>query len=92
MYLIDRYKEKGLNATDEGNDVLIDGYKISGLSATPYGHIQYATIHIGVNTNLDYIKQICRKPMKKVPKGLSECGITTEEVEQMFLDFCAKEI
>ena len=24
----------------------------------------------------------------KVPKGLYEYGITTEEVEQMFLDFC----
>lgn len=89
-YLIERYKEKGLNATYEDNDVLIDGYKISGLSATPYGHIQYSTIHIGINTNLDHIKQICRKPMNKVPKGLSEYGITTEEVEQMFLDFCGQ--
>lgn len=26
--------------------------------------------------------------LNKVPKGLSEYGITTEEVEQMFLDFC----
>ena len=90
-YLIERYKEKGLNATYEDNDVLIDGYKISGLSATPYGHIQYSTIHIGINTNLDHIKAICRKPMKKVPKGLSEYGITTDEVEQMFLEFCEKE-
>ena len=46
---------------------------------------------IGINTNLDHIKAICRKPMKKVPKGLSEYGITTEEVEQWFLDFCEKE-
>ena len=87
-YLIERYKERGLNATYEGNDVLIDGYKISGLSATTYGNIQYSTIHIGINTNLDHIKAICKKPMNKVPKGLSEYGITTEEVEQMFLEFC----
>ena len=87
-YLIERYKERGLDATFDGNDVLIDGYKISGLSATPYGHIQYSTIHIGINTNLDHIKAICRKPMNKVPKGLSEYGITTEEVEEMFLAFC----
>lgn len=40
------------------------------------------------DTNLDHIKQICKKPMKKVPKGLSEYGITTAEIEQMFLDFC----
>lgn len=91
MYLIERYKERGLNATYEDNDVLIDGYKISGLSSTPYGHIQYSTIHVGINTNLDHIKQICRKPMKKVPKGLSEYGITSEEVEQMFLEFCREQ-
>jgi hypothetical protein len=90
-YLIDRYREKGLNAVLEGNDVLVDGYKISGLSATPYGSIQYSTIHIGVNTNLDHIKAICKKPMVKVPRGLSEWGVTTEEVEQMFLDFCETE-
>lgn len=91
LYLIERYKEKGLNATFDGNDVLIDGYKISGLSATPYGHIQYSTIHIGINTNLEDIKTICHKPMNKVPKGLSEYGITTEEVEQMFLTFCEQD-
>ena len=28
------------------------------------------------------------EPMNKVPKGLSEYGITTEEVEAMFLAFC----
>lgn len=89
-YLIGRYKAKGLNSNFDGNDVLIDGYKTSGLSATDYGNIQYSTIHIGINTNLDHIKAICRKPMKKVPKGLSEYGVTSEEIEQMFLDFCHK--
>lgn len=44
-----------------------------------------------MNTNLDHIKAICRKPMKKVPKGLSDYGITTEEVEQMFLEFCKQD-
>ena len=90
-YLIERYKDKGLNATYEGNDVLIDGYKISGLSATQYDNIQYSTIHIGVNTNLDHIKEICKKPMVKVPKGLGEYGFTTEEVEQMLLDYIEQE-
>lgn len=87
-YLVDKYKAKGLDATMDGNDVLIDGHKISGLSATRYGDIKYSTIHIGINTNLDHIKAICKKPMVKVPKGLSEYGITTEEVEQWFIEFC----
>ena len=87
MYLVEQYKERGLNATFDGNDVLIDGYKISGLSATPYSGIQYSTIHIGVNTNLEHIKTICTKPMAKVPKGLSEYDITVTEVEGWLLDF-----
>lgn len=87
-YLIERYRGMGLDASFDGNDVLIEGYKISGLSATIYGHIQYSTIHIGINTNLDHIKAVCKKPMVKVPRGLSEWGITTEEVEEMFLAFC----
>lgn len=91
MYLVEQYKAKGLNATFDGNDVLIDGYKISGLSATPYGNLQYSTIHIGINTNLEHIKAICTKPMVKVPKGLGEYGITTQEIEAMFLAFCNKD-
>ena len=87
-YLIERYRDRGLDASFDGNDVLVGGYKISGLSATLYGHIQYSTIHVGINTNLDHIKRICKKPMFKVPKGLSEYEITTEDVEVMLLAFC----
>lgn len=88
LYLVEQNKERGLNATFDGNDVLIDGYKISGISARAYGHIQYSTIHIGINTNLEHIKAICTKPMVKVPRGLVEYGITTDEVEQMFFAYC----
>ncbi len=27
----------------------------------------------------------------RIPKGLSEYGITTEEIERMFLDFCEQD-
>lgn len=87
-YFLNWLKAKGLNATYEDNDVLVDGYKVCGLCITRYGRIDFSSAILTINTNLDHIKAICRKPMKKVPKGLSEYGITTEEVEQMFLDFC----
>ena len=79
---------KGLNAVYESNDILVDGYKVCGMCITRYGRIDYTGGIISMNVNLEHIKAICRKPMKKVPKGLSDYGITTEEVEQMFLDFC----
>ena len=90
-YFVNWLKSKGLNAVYEDNDILVDGYKTCGTCITRYGRIDYTGIHIGINTNLDHIKAICKKPMKKIPKGLSEYGITTEEVEQMFLDFCEQD-
>lgn len=87
-YFLDWLKAKGLNAEYVSNDILVDGHKVCGMCITRYGRIDYTGGIISVNVNLDHIKQICRKPMKKVPKGLSEYGITTEEVEQMFLNFC----
>lgn len=91
LFFVDWLRARGLNAFYDGNDVLVDGYKVCGICVTRYGIIDYTGIHIGINTNLDHIKQICKKPMVKVPKGLSDYGITTEEVEQMFLDFCAQD-
>lgn len=90
-YFVDWLKHKGLNATYGRNDVLIDGYKTCGTCVTRYGGIDYTGVYIGVHTNLEHIKAICKKPMGKIPKGLHEYGITSEELEQMFLDFC-KEI
>lgn len=90
-YFLDWLKAKGLNAVYESNDILVDGYKVCGLCVTRYGRIDYTAGFISLNVNLDHIKAICKKPMKKVPKGLSEYGITSEEVEQMFLDFCKQD-
>lgn len=87
-YFVKWLKSKGLNADFVSNDIVVDGYKVCGMAITRYGRIDYTAGFIGINTNLDHIKAICRKPMKKVPKGLSDYGITTEEIEAMFLDFC----
>lgn len=88
-YFISWLKNKGLNADFVSNDIIVDGYKVCGMCVTRYGCIDYTGGIISVNVNLDHIKAICRKPMVKVPKGLSDYGITTEEIEQMFLEFCA---
>lgn len=90
-YVVQWLKSKGLNATTERNDILVDGYKVCGMCINRYGRVDYSCGFIGINTNLDHIKAICRKPMVAVPKGLSEYGITTEEVEQMFIDFCEQD-
>ena len=90
-HLVDWLKAKGLDAVRNGNDVLVDGYKVSAYCVTRYGRIDYTGLFIGINTHLNDIKAICKKPMVKVPKGLSDYDITTEEVEQMFLEFCTQD-
>ena len=84
-------KARGLNADFVSNDIVVDGHKVCGMCTTRYGRIDYTGGIISMNVNLDHIKAICRKPMTKVPKGLYDYGITTEEVEQMFLDFCEQD-
>ena len=91
-HFVEWLKTKGLNADFVSNDIVVDGYKVCGMCITRYGRIDYTAGFIGVNTNLENIKKICKKPMQKVPKGLYEYGITTEEVEQMFLEFCKTEV
>lgn len=87
-YFLNWLKARGLNAELITNDIVVDGYKVCGMCITRYGRIDYTGGIISMNVNLAHIKTICRKPMTKVPKGLYDFGITTEEIEQMFLDFC----
>lgn len=77
---------KGINASLSGNDLMVDDiYKVGS-----YGSINivdryiYTAFHFSMNVDLDLIKKICTKPMVKIPKGLSEYGITYQEIEQVF--------
>lgn len=90
-HFVNWLKSKGLNADFVSNDIVVDGYKICGMAITRYGRIDYTAGFIGINTNLDNIKAICTKQMEKVPKGLSEYGITSEEVENWFIEFCKQD-
>ena len=91
-YFLDWLKAKGLNAEYVSNDILVDGHKVCGMCVTRYGRIDYTGGIISMNVNLDHIKKICRKPMVKEPKGLYDYGITTKEVEEMFLEFCDEDV
>lgn len=83
-------KDRNLNAELDNNDIVIDGYKVCGVSTKRVGALSYTAGVIGINTKLSDIQAICKKPMQKIPKGLSDYGVTSEEVEQWFLSFCKK--
>ena len=86
--LIDYLVARGLDASLAKNDIVIDTiYKVGSHSRVQYGPILYSAFHISINVDLELIKAVCMKPMKKIPKGLSDYGITSEEMEQLFLKF-----
>ena len=80
--LADYLRGKGLNAEHKGNDVLVDGYKVAGFSATRFfgDNFFYYTFFVSMTVDLNDILLVCKKPMKKIPKGLGDYGITRQEI------------
>lgn len=78
-------QEKGLNVELDGNDILADGYKVASCAENnfpPDYRWCNIVVLISITQNIDLIKKVCKKPMHKVPKALSEYGITTDEMVQ----------
>lgn len=74
-------ESKNLNVSKNGNDILIDNeYKVCSYSSVNMNGKLYTAFHISIGMDLGLIKEICVKEMKKIPKGLSDYGITTEEM------------
>lgn len=75
-------KGKGLNATQDSNDILIDGkYKVASFSSVNVGD---ATIYTGIqvcfHADAELIGQICLKHSTKIPKGLADYQVAQYEI------------
>ena len=74
-------EERGLESTRcDNNDVLVDGFKIASAVETNVNGWQYMCFQVSLYQDLETIKNVCNKPMVKIPKALSEYGITTDEM------------
>lgn len=83
--------EKGLpNVVYDSNDILVDGYKVASGAEGEVNSLRYMGYQISINQNMELIKSVCKKPMVKVPKGLSEWGITTENIVEFCKNFWGK--
>lgn len=85
--LADYLKEKGLNITIDNNDILVDGYKCASFMSVHVKEYFFAAAHISIGMDIDLIKKICNKPMKKTPIGLKEYGVTTTMVKEFIEQF-----
>lgn len=83
------FKDKGLQSVrQDNNDVLIDNYKVaSGCETIINDKYEYMGYQISIYQDLETIKHACNKPMIKIPKGLNEYGITTEEMKEFCINF-----
>lgn len=82
--LISWLQDLNLNVTLYGNDILIDNtYKVASSGTRNFDGILFSTFHISYSVDIDLIKQICTKPMIKIPKGLEEFGISQKQLEQV---------
>lgn len=78
--LINKLKANGQDAVIVNNDVLVNDRKVIGMGSRMFGKILYTAIQCSVNIDLELIKAVCTKPMNKIPDGLSNYGVTTEDV------------
>lgn len=81
MFLKEKLNQKGITINMDNNDLLINNKKFLGDIREKRGSFYFYGCHISITVNLDMIQKICTKPMKKVPVGLSEYGINTQDVE-----------
>lgn len=94
-YCAEKLKEylisKNLDVKVENNDILVDNtFKVGSFSSRRYGNVIFGVFQISINVNLELIKHVCNKEMVKVPRGLSEYGITTEEIKNWLLKTVSK--
>ena len=77
------------NIDISGNDLLIDGkYKVASYASINAGdNLIYTVLHISINPNVDLIANICTKPMIKIPRGLSEYGVSNMDIVKIMTDF-----
>lgn len=77
-------RSKRLDAIYDGNDILVEGYKTSSSAKTIINNKTYFVFQVSLNNDVELIKNICTKPMNKIPKSLSDFGVTREEVISFF--------
>lgn len=86
-FLAKKLTNKGITVQQTKNDLLVDGKKCFGFMHYKFNYRWFYGGHISIKCNLELIKEICMKEMVKVPCGLSDYNITTEEVIQWFHEF-----
>lgn len=86
-------KRKGLEPHVERNDILLDDYKTASSAEWRVGEDLsriYGVYLLSWDVDIEAILHICKKEMKKTPKGLKDFGLTKEELIKWCEDYFTK--
>lgn len=90
LFIKQKLEERNIKITTDKNDLLIDDKKFFGDIREKFGNFYFYGCHISLSVDLETIQKVCLKPMEKVPVGLSEYGISTQDVENWLNEFWFK--
>ena len=68
------------HALIDGNDLLVDGKKIASWADISLSGYYQSVVHFSVHSDVDLIRELCKKPMVKTPGALSDYGITAADI------------
>lgn len=80
--VVDFLESRSINVARDGNDILCDGFKVGSESFGSFldGRINFYGLFVTINADPNVVNKLCTKEMRKVPKGLSDYGITRKEI------------
>lgn len=58
----------------KGNDILVNGNKVVGMANYTYGTMTLCGFHVSFDLDMDFIRGVCKKEIKKVPESLKHFG------------------
>jgi hypothetical protein len=94
LNVVDKYLQShNLTTLIHGNDLMVLDkedkvlYKVVSFGSNWIGEYTQTVFHASINTDIELIKKICLKPMKKIPGSLSKYGITGEELWRVILNY-----
>jgi hypothetical protein len=80
--------DKGLPCVRcDNNDVMVDNGKVASGGEIVINGFNYLGFQISINQDVEAIKNICYKPMVKVPKALSDFGVTTDDIAKFCKEY-----
>ncbi len=76
----DMLESRKISALIDGNDLMVDGRKCGSWARTSDRGYTQTVVHFSINSDVTTIRELCTKPMAKIPGALSDYGITAEDI------------